>query len=127
MPTKGPSMRYGNTRGANHRGYISKSISYAWAKDFNRGGLSRHYGEHGKELGLNSENEYASKAVHFANSVDRNNYKSYVDCYGTTYKYNTRTNELVIVTKDGYVVSYYKVRNNFWYYVKKGEKRWIKI
>ena len=37
MSTKGPSMRYGNTRGSQHRGEISDTIGYAWAKDFNRG------------------------------------------------------------------------------------------
>ena len=33
MATKGASYRYGNTRGANHRGEPTKHIGYAWAKD----------------------------------------------------------------------------------------------
>ena len=75
MPTKGPSNRYGNTNGSNHNGRPTENINYPWAKDFNRGGLSKHFRDHGKEFGAKSKEEYASKAVHFANTIDRNNLK----------------------------------------------------
>lgn len=43
MATKGASYRYGNTRGANHRGEPTKHIGYAWAKDFNKLTLQDHF------------------------------------------------------------------------------------
>jgi hypothetical protein len=39
-------MRYGNTNGAHHRGEVTDNINYSWAKDFNRGGLKRHFIDH---------------------------------------------------------------------------------
>ncbi len=126
MPTKGASLRYGNTNGAHHRGEATEFISYQWAKDFNKGGIDRHYEEHGKEMGARSKEEYAAKAVHFANEVDRRNYRSVVDYKGTTYKYDPRSGIMVEVSKDGYVISYRHVGKEFWYYSRKGTKTWIK-
>ncbi len=128
MATKGPSMRYGNTRGAHHRGDVSDHIGYQWAKDFNRGRLEYHFLRHGEEFGAANMADYASKAVHFANAVDRQNYKSIIAYRGTTYKYDPRDGRLAIITKDGYVVSYYRVKDKFTYTNKKGEviTIWIK-
>lgn len=127
MATKGASMRYGNTRGANHRGEPSEHIGYAWAKDFSRGGLDQHFKEHGKEFGAVSKQDYAAKAIHFANEVDRKNYNSIIDYKGTTYKYDPRNGRLAEITKDGYVISYRHAGDKFWYFSKKGVKTWIKI
>lgn len=127
MATKGPSMRYGNTNGAHNRGKENKNINYSRAKDFNRGGLKRHFIKHGKEFGAKTMQEYAAKAVHFANKVDRQNYKSVVDYKGTTYKFDPRNGRMVEVTKDGYVISYRHIGGKFWYYSKKGEITWTKI
>lgn len=71
MSTKGASMRYGNTNGAHYRGEATEKINYQWAKDFNKGGIERHYRDHGEEFGAKSKEEYAAKAVHFANEIDR--------------------------------------------------------
>lgn len=125
MSTKGPSNRYGNTKGANHRGEKSADIGYPWAKDFCRGGLQSHFQRHGKELGIANVRDYASKAVHFANEVNRDDYESYIDYKGTTYKTDPGRDVLVEVTKDGYVVSYRRIGGKFWYYSKKGVKTWI--
>ena len=127
MPTKGASMRYGNTNGARHRGEATENMNYPWAKDFSRGSLEKHFIDHGKEFGAKTKKEYAAKVVHFANEVDRKNYKSVVDYKGTTYKYDPRNGRMVEVTKDGYVISYRHTGDKFWYYSKKGEKTWIKI
>lgn len=127
MPTKGASYRYGNTRGSKHQGEVTKHINYAWAKDFNRGGIDQHFKDHGKEFGAKSKQDYAAKAVHFANEVDRKNYKSVVDYNKTTYKYDPRNGRLVIVTKDGYVTSYHHTKKGFWYYPEKGKKVWQAI
>ena len=128
MPTKGASMRYGNTNGAHHRGEATKNINYAWAKDFNRGGLDKHFKDHGNEFGAHSKQEYAAKAVHFANEVDRKHYKSVVDVHGSTYKYDPRDGRMAIIAKDGYVVTYHHTGEKFTYTNKKGKAvtRWIK-
>jgi pyocin large subunit-like protein len=127
MATKGASMRYGNTNGAHHRGEATKHINYAWAKDFNRGGLEQHFKDHGKEFNAVSKQDYAAKAIHFANDIDRQHYKSVVDKYGTTYKYDPRNGRLAIITKDGYVVSYHHTGDKFTYTNKKGQvvTKWI--
>lgn len=126
MATKGASFRYGNTRGANHRGEATKDIKYAWAKDFNKGGLNRHFTKHAKEFGCCTKGEYVAKALRFANTIDRVNFKSVVDINDTTYKYNPKTRVLVEVTKDGYIISYRHYRKTDWYIDKKGVKRWLK-
>ena len=129
MATKGASFRYGNTNGSNGKGKPTKHIRYAWAKDFNRGGLEQHFRDHGKEFGVGNPEEYASKAVHFANEVDRKNYKSVVDWKNTTYKYDTRSGVLCIVDKNGFVISYHHTGSYFKYTPKKGGKEaivWIR-
>lgn len=127
MSTKGPSNRYGNTKGSNHKGEATENINYQWAKDFNKGGLDAHFLKHGKEVGARSKEEYAAKAVHFANTIDRISCKSVVDYKGTTYKYNIKNRIIVEVSKDGYVISYRHLGKKFWYSPKKGFKQWIKI
>lgn len=126
MSTKGASLRYGNTKGSNHKGTPTEHIGFAWAKGFNRGGLTRHFNKHGKEFDCKTKEEYEAKAVSFANTIDRKNAKSVVDKNGTTYKYNPKTNVMVEVTKDGYIVSYRHYGKEFWYLNKRGEKVWIR-
>ena len=70
MATKGASNRYGNTKGSKHQGKATDFTQFPWAKAFNRGGLTRHFEEHGAEFGCNTKEEYAAKAVAFANTVD---------------------------------------------------------
>ena len=127
MSTKGASNRYGNSNGSKHQGMPTKHINYAWTKGFSKGGLEQHYIDHGKEFGAISKVDYAMKAVHFANTVDRQHHKSVIDYKGTTYKYDPRDGRLAIITKDGYVVSYHHTGKGFWYYPKKGERVWIEI
>ena len=128
MATKGASFRYGNSKGSNHRGEATKHIGYPWAKGFNKNGLDRHFDEHGAEFGCNTKDEYAAKAIGFANTIDRDNFKSVKDSKGTTYKYDPRDGRLAIITKDGYVVSYHHTGKKFTYYPRKGLEVtiWIK-
>ena len=128
MPTKGASMRYGNTNGAHHRGEATEHINYAWAKDFNKGGINKHFKDHGREFGAKTKQEYAAKAVHFANNIDRQHYKSVIDRNGSTYKYDPRDGRLAIISKDGYVVSYHHTGEKFTYINKKGKitTKWIR-
>jgi len=126
MATKGASFRYGNTKGSNHQGKATEHTQFSWAKAFNRGGLTRHFESHGAEFGCKTKEEYAAKAVNFANAIDRENCKSVVDYKKTTYKYNPKINVLVEVTKDGYIISYRHYGKEFWYKNKRGERVWIK-
>lgn len=118
MATKGASYRYGNTRGANGKGTVSDNISYQWARDFNKSTLLGHFDRHGKQMGYESANSYASHAVKFANNVDRKNNISFIDKYDSTYKYSLKTNELAIITKNGYVITYFKPKEGYKYYQK---------
>lgn len=115
MATKGASNHYGNSRGG-RQSHGSKHIGYKWAKKFNKNTLKVHFERHGKEMGCSNENEYAAKAVHFANTIDRINCTSFIDGNNSTYKYNYKTHEFAIITKDGFVVTYY---------VSKGENKYF--
>ena len=120
MSTKGPSNRYGNTNGSKGTGQATEKINYPWAKAFNKNTMSKHE-HHAKKMGYNSFDDYAAAAVRFANTVDRANYKSVIDKYGTTYKWDPRTQNLVVVDKSGYVITFYRMSDGFTYTDKKGK------
>lgn len=125
MATKGASNRYGNPIG----GYSNKNprgVNYEWAKKFNNNSLKYHFEKHGKELGIDSVNSYEQHAIKFANTVDKKNFEAHVDQEGKTYKINKKTGELVIVNKNGTVITYYKVKKGFKFKKRKGIKRWRK-
>ena len=103
MSTKGASNHYGNARHGK-KGKISIHIGYAWAKTFEKTTLKAHVAKHGLLYGTV---RYIAKAVTFANRVDRVNHVSYVRKDGTTVKYSKKTNEFVIVDKNGIVKTYY--------------------
>lgn len=117
MSTKGAGNHYGNARGG-RQGYITEHTGFAWAKDFNKHTLQAHFNDHGQQMACSNATEYSSKAVHFANAVDRKNCVSFIDKNGSTYKYNTRTNEFAIIKKDGIVITYYKPKDGYDYYLK---------
>ena len=48
---------------------------------------------------------------------------SFVDSYGSTYKYNKASNTLAIITKKGIVVTYYKPKEGYSYYLKKKKEK----
>lgn len=124
MATKGASNRYGTPRGKNGPSN-PHGVNYEWAKDFNKNSLGSHFEKHGKEFGLSSEESYKQHAIKFANTVDKKNCKAYVDKNGTTYKFNKKTNELAIISKDGHIISYHIVKDRFHYITKGGKKKWI--
>lgn len=125
MSTKGASNHYGNSRGSS-QGHSTKHTGYAWAKDFNKKTLDDHFARHGKQMNTDTIESYVAHAVKFANTVDRENCVSFIDKKDTTYKYNLRTNEFAIITKKGYVITYYKPTDGMDYYKslkKSREKR----
>ena len=134
MATKGASNRYGNTRGSNGNNNTTKKSNYQWARDFNKKSLDKHYDDHGKVMGFDSKESYKQHAIKFANTIDKKNCETFVDKKtGATYKYNKKTNEFAIITKDGYITTYFKPREGYNYYKKQislhdkgkgGTKKW---
>jgi|SRR5690554_933028 len=103
MATKGKSNLYGRGK----RGKPNQNISYQYSKMYLPGGYEKHYIKHGKnEMGL-SDDQYRSRGISFANKVDRKNHLSFVNEKGLTYKYSLKTKELVMVTKEGNIATYY--------------------
>lgn len=122
MATKGASYLYGNTRGTNGKGISSEHISYKYAIGFNRYALDDDFVRHGKDFGVNSAKQYGEHAIHFANTVDRKNNVSFVDKNGTTYKFNKKDGTLCLIKKNGIIISYYKPKGGYDYYLKQRRK-----
>lgn len=116
MSTKGASNRYGNA-GNGSKGHATKHTGFAWAKDFEPTTLKKHVNMHMKQLGFGSKEEYRAHAVSFANKVDRENNISYVrPRTGETVKFSTKTGEFAVITKDGYVTTYFRPDTGINYY-----------
>lgn len=122
MSTKGASNRYGHTRNG-RIGKASSHINYAWARDFNKRTLLDHFERHGSQLNKPTKESYVANAIKFANTIDKKDCVSFVDKNGTTYKYNTKKNILVIVNKKGYVITYFKPTEGYKYYQKNKRSR----
>ncbi len=123
MATKGASYLYGNTRGSNGKGVPSAHINYQYATAFNKSTLKGHYNDHGSDFGVASARQYEEHAIHFANSVDRKNYESFIDNNGTTYKYSRTSNSLCLIKKNGIIISYYKPKGGRSYYLKEKARK----
>lgn len=126
MPNKGPSNLYGNARDGS-RGHATDHIGYAWAKAFNKSTLKDHAKRHGSQVKAESEESYNAHSVKFANTIDRKNCVSFIDKRNSTYKYNKKTNEFAVITKDGIVATYYPPEKGYKYYLEqkkeKGKKK----
>lgn len=126
MATKGASNHYGNSRGSS-KGHATKHTSFAWAKAFNKSTLSNHFNRHGSQMNADSIESYIAHSLRFANTIDRKNNISFVDKNYSTYKYNIKTNELTIITKNGIVITYYKPKNGLNYYLDQFNKKNINL
>ena len=76
--------------------------------------LNEHYQKHGKEMGFSSASEYeraAVKVVQNSQSLHKLEEEDGDDVY-----YLERTNELVIVSTDGYIRTYFKPDNGKAYF-----------
>ena len=96
MSTKGPSNLYGS-----HAHGPTDNIAFPWAKAFNKRTLKRHFRDHGGDFHMNNKGQYE------ANNVDRDNYVALKTKKRITYKFNKKTDEFVVVDKNGYIASYY--------------------
>lgn len=118
MATKGPSNRYGNNKGT-----ATSKINFPFAVPRYIGrNHKEHMEKHFQDFNVKDSNDYIAKAVNFGNDVDRVNYDSFVDKSGTTYKYNKQNNALLIVSKEGNIITYYKPRYERG--SKKGQLNW---
>ena len=115
--TKGPSNRYGNTRGT-----PTEHINYPYAMRFNRNTIDAHLSKHKREVCANSRVEYEAKAVTFANNVDRINHVSFIDNRGTTHKYSIATGEYAAIRANGIVITYFKPTEGLRYYEKEADR-----
>ena len=110
MATKGSSNRFGNKRKP------TSAISYPWAKAFNKNTLAVHYQRHGEEFPSMNKEEYEARAVKFANSVNPNDCVTFIDNKKSTHKFNTVTGEYGIISKEGYVITYFKPEKGYEYF-----------
>lgn len=84
-----------------------------YAKGFPTGGtsgpdkLTKHYQDHGKDMGFESKSEYNNAAVDFMNKKPTANIDYFVDSKGTVYKYDHDTEEFGIAKSDGTMVTYF--------------------
>ena len=87
----------------------------------------RHFNDHGHEFGYNNINEYSKSAKNFANNNEKG-IKSFRAKNGSIYKYNPKTNEFMIITKDGKIITYFKPSGGSGYFenqfIDKGDS-WI--
>lgn len=112
--TKGPSNLYRSKTG---------KTGYEYAKDFIRDKLATHADQHHTAMGLEKGDlgGYLDQALYFANDI-RTTTDSFVDAQGSTYKYDYVTNEFAIISKDGYVVTYFKPSQGVLYWTRQLEK-----
>ncbi len=120
--SKGPSNHFGNTRGGS-QGHPTEHTNFAWAKGFNKSTLDDHFAKHGEQMGASTKDAYAAKAVSFANTVDRKHNVSFVDSKGSTHKFNSKTGEYAVITKEGVVITYFKPKEGYDYYKKQKKEK----
>ncbi len=126
MATKGASNRYGGSK-ARFSNTNTNGVTYQWAKIFNKNTLKNHFERHKKKFNFDSIKSYEQHAIRFANFVDYNNVDIYVDKNLTTYKFNNKTNGLAIISKKGYIITYYIVNDKFVYNKKGGTRECVHI
>lgn len=86
-----------------------RGVNYYKANKFLKFSVDEHYINHGKNTNSKTKKDYINKSLKLANSNSKN-VESFVNLNGTTYRYNIKTNEFVIVIKNGEVVIYFKPR-----------------
>lgn len=116
MPTKGKNNKYGTS---------SKSkINYPYAKKFNTisDKDAEHFLKHAVELNIKTKEEYIKRAIEFANDINKIHYLSFTDNLGKTYKYNELTNEFIIVSSSGKILTYFAPKKGIDYFNERKDK-----
>lgn len=74
------------------------------------------YFKHASQFGLKGyPYKYSKKAVEFLNDKDLN-IREFTDKDGTIYRYRESTNEFMIISKDGKIVTYYEPEDGIDYF-----------
>jgi len=82
----------------------STSAEY-WTSEYSE---VKHFDKHGEEMGYRNDIQgYSQAAKNFANNNGRH-IKSFKAQNGSTYKYNPKTNEFGIISKNGKIVTYFE-------------------
>ena len=78
-----------------------------WTSEYR---LIDHFDRHGPKMGYSNDIDglikYARDSIKFARSNERG-MKTFRAYNGSIYKYNPRTHEFIIITKDGKIVTYF--------------------
>ena len=80
-----------------------------------------HFYAHEYDMGYTYITDYSQAAINFANSEDEGNI-SFTAENGSTYKYNEDTNEFLIVSKDGKIVTYFEPDRGIEYFYEQFDK-----
>lgn len=80
-----------------------------------------HFYAHGYDMEYTYITDYSQAAINFANSEDEENI-SFTAENGSTYKYNEDTNEFLIVSKDGKIVTYFEPDRGIEYFYEQFDK-----
>lgn len=80
-----------------------------------------HFYAHWYDMGYTYITDYSQAAINFANSEDEENI-SFTAENGSTYKYNEDTNEFLIVSKDGKIVTYFEPDRGIEYFYEQFDK-----
>lgn len=80
-----------------------------------------HFYSHGYDMGYTYITEYSQAAIDFANSNDENDI-SFAAKNGSLYKYNKVTNEFLIISKDGKIVTYFEPDRGIEYFYEQFDK-----
>lgn len=84
-----------------------------------------HYKRHGKQMGFENDiQRYSTAAKQFANVKDENVlvFTANEQKLYSIYKYNQKTNEFMIISKDGKIVTYFPPKNGIEYFYEQYEK-----
>ena len=119
------SKRKKNKIEKNIYGKTALHINFDYASGYDNKYLDNGYKKHGIKEGFKTKNDYLKRSVKFVNKIDRKNCVSFIGSKtGSTYKYNLKTNEFAVITKDGLIRAYFKPTTKYAYF--KGIKKALK-
>lgn len=90
-----------------------------WTSEYNE---IVHFKKHGKQMGYdNNINGYSQAAKKFAN-INKQSIKTFKSIDGSIYKYDVETNEFMIISKNGKIVTYFPPSRGTEYFIEQFNK-----
>jgi pyocin large subunit-like protein len=85
-------------------------------RGFSDKSLEKHYDKHAKEFPGISKKEYNECAIRFKEAKPSKDIEQFESLSGSTFKFNKRTNELIIYKNNGEIMTYFKPKNpaSYW-------------